>query len=147
MRPGLHAVIVWRVPREAFVPVPWMPIASALAGPIPGLCLLHQMTLNISFQPFQAAGWEPRSSFAGFIHLRAFQRCGKTVCLQIGIVGHSAWEAVSQLITLLLTGKLTPPGKPVWSCDTLMSLISSCQTPTPLKNATRHVFMFKLKVN
>lgn len=54
-----------------FCAVPWMPIASALAGPVPGLCLLHQMTVNIAFQPFQAAGWEPSGSFAGFIHPRA----------------------------------------------------------------------------
>lgn len=36
--------------------------------------------------------------------------------------------------------------KPCRSCDTLLSLILFHQTPTPLKNAMRHVFIFKTKL-
>lgn len=98
----------------AFCALSWMPIPSALAGPIPGTAsrrvLLHQMTANISFHGLfkllgesQAAA--PQGSFTP--ERGAFQYCGKAACLQLSIVGQSNLEAISRFVTLLLTGKAT----------------------------------------
>lgn len=68
------------------------------------------MTVNISFHGlFKLLGESQAAALQGSFtpEQGAFQRCGKAVCLQISIVGQSDLEAISQFITLLLTGKLT----------------------------------------